>query len=46
MPLKPTERSQLLVFAAIIITLHVVGWGLTWLAVAQYPFMVGFAALA
>ena len=46
MPLKPTERSQLLVFAAIIVTLHVVGWGLTWIAVAQYPFMVGFAALA
>ena len=46
MPLKPTERSQLLVFAAIIVTLHVVGWGLTWIAVARYPFMVGFAALA
>jgi high-affinity nickel-transport protein len=45
--LKRAERSQLIAFAAVIVVLHVVGWGLAWFVVAPaYPFMWGLAGLA
>jgi nickel/cobalt transporter (NiCoT) family protein len=41
------ERTQLIVFASVIVALHVAGWGLAWLVVVpRYPFMWGFAGLA
>jgi nickel/cobalt transporter (NiCoT) family protein len=41
------ERLQLALYAAVVIALHVIGWGWIWLVVApQYPFMLGFAGLA
>jgi high-affinity nickel-transport protein len=41
------ERTQLLLFAAIVVGLHVIGWGAIGFWVApRYPFMLGFAGLA
>ncbi|MGH9409697.1 MAG: HoxN/HupN/NixA family nickel/cobalt transporter [Vicinamibacterales bacterium] len=46
-PLKRSERGQLFVFGAVVLALHVIGWGLVWIAVVpKYPFMWGFAGLA
>jgi high-affinity nickel-transport protein len=44
--LARTERTQLRGFAAVILLLHVVGWGLVCLAASSYPFLVGLAGLA
>ncbi|HEY3884290.1 MAG TPA: HoxN/HupN/NixA family nickel/cobalt transporter [Vicinamibacterales bacterium] len=45
--LTGSERSQLIVFASVIVLLHLVGWALIWAAVTPiYPFMWGFAGLA
>jgi high-affinity nickel-transport protein len=44
---SPAERTHLTAFAAVIVLLHVLGWGLAWLVVAPaYPSMWGFAGLA
>jgi high-affinity nickel-transport protein len=40
------EKSQLIVFTAIVVALHVVGWGMAVLAAGQYPFLIGLAGLA
>jgi len=47
MRLTREERLQLATYAAIVVALHVAGWGWMWLYVApQYPFMLGLAGLA
>jgi high-affinity nickel-transport protein len=40
------ERLQLRAYGAVIVGLHIVGWGLVYLAAADYPFVVGLAGLA
>ncbi len=46
-PLARPELVQVSVYAAAVLLLHVVGWGVTLLVVApRYPFMLGFAGLA
>jgi high-affinity nickel-transport protein len=46
-PLSRPERRHAVGFAAAILLLHVVGWGVTLVLLApRYPFMVGFAGLA
>lgn len=40
------ERRHLLLFASVVLTLHIVGWGLVWFVVPAYPFMWGFAGIA
>src|SRR5262245_19168939 len=46
-PLTPSERSHVVIFAIVIVLLHVIGWGLIWFVAApKYPFMWGFAGLA
>lgn len=42
----PGERLQLLVFAGVIVILHVMGWGLVAAYATEYPFLVGLAGLA
>ena len=42
----PVERSQLFGFSAIVIALHVVGWGLAAMTAREYPFLMGLAGLA
>jgi high-affinity nickel-transport protein len=44
--LTPPERLQLRGYGAVILALHVVGWGLVYLAASDYPFLVGLAGLA
>lgn len=40
------ERRQLRRYGAVILLLHVVGWGLVYLAAASHPFLIGLAGLA
>lgn len=40
------ERSQLIVFAGVVVGLHVVGWGMAAMAARDYPFLFGLAGLA
>jgi high-affinity nickel-transport protein len=42
----PVERSQLLLFSASVIALHVVGWGMAAMAARDYPVLMGLAGLA
>jgi high-affinity nickel-transport protein len=42
----PVERSQLFGFSAIVIALHVIGWGMAAMAAREYPFLMGLAGLA
>jgi len=43
---SPVEKSQLWSFAGVIVTLHVVGWGMAAIAAREYPFLMGLAGLA
>ena len=46
-PLARPELVQVSLYAAAVLLLHVVGWGVTLVIVApRYPFMLGFAGLA
>ena len=44
--LSSSERLQLRGYGAVILGLHIVGWGLVYLAAADYPVLVGLAGLA
>src|SRR6185437_3010657 len=40
------EKLQLILYAALVLALHVIGWGWMWFRVApRYPFMLGLAGL-
>jgi len=41
-----SERHELARFIAVIVALHVVGWGLVWWTARAYPFVIGLAGLA
>jgi high-affinity nickel-transport protein len=43
---SPLERSQLLIYSSVVVTLHVVGWGLAATSASRYPFLMGLAGLA
>jgi high-affinity nickel-transport protein len=45
-PLSASERAQLTVFAAVVIALHVIGFGIVAVFAGEYPFLVGLAGLA
>jgi high-affinity nickel-transport protein len=45
-PVSAVEKSQLLIFAGIVVLLHVVGWGMAAAAASDYPFLMGLAGLA
>jgi high-affinity nickel-transport protein len=44
--MSPVERSQLVLYSAVVVLLHIVGWGLAALSAREHPFLMGLAALA
>jgi high-affinity nickel-transport protein len=43
---SPVERAQLFGFSAVVVLLHVIGWGMAAMAAREHPFLMGLAGLA